>query len=650
MTDKTVYWIWLQRCLGTDSRKLVPAIEKFGDAEKIFRCDERTLFESGIFSGSEMEKLLQKDMDYSEKTLERCQELGIKATGYGESGYPARLAAIPTPPVVIYTAGTLPSEDELHIGIVGTRNPDETGKQLSYNFAYDLARNNTVIVSGGAYGIDIFAHRGCVESGGKTLCVIACGIDRLQSRVSEYLLDNIPLSGAIISEYPPGYPPTKFTFPIRDRIISGLSDGTLVVQAGLGSGALITVKYAISQKRKIFAVPGSCGHIFSTGTNYLIRSGFATALTYRDILSFYNGKILPQSGDESVNPALAADFYKKLAVKAEGYILPSYSGRKLAVPDGYSLFSDDPADGRESVAAEEQLLLPFEEETAYSDIFAEKDDALPEKPTEKPEAPDVSSAETEETEEKEETEETAETEETGDDNEGGFVHLELFSRNRRFYSGNREEEMELLRALRKRALNGEPEPRGSYIYKLCENTNASVEYVRLKEIDNLTKRLHTGEGVHTFTREKLDRLFGRKDSSANTDAPKRPGPIRIPDLNNFDEYDEKEERVKPDKNVRKKRTERSEKNKKQNVQKNKPIIEQKDETEQPDTKKSKKISSEQLTENACSVYDTISETPIHVDNIKLQTGLEIGSVLSALTELQISGLVKKLPGSRYVRI
>lgn len=627
MTEKTKYWIWLQKCLGTDSRKLLPAMEKFRDAEGIFRCDEQDLRESGIFSDSETKKLVDKDMEYSEKIIERCRELGINACGYGEYGYPERLCAIPTPPVVIYTAGSLPSEQELHVAVVGTRNPDESGKKLSYNFAYDLACKNKVVVSGGALGVDIFAHKGCIDAEGITLCVIACGIDKFSGSVAPFLLDNVTLRGAIISEYPPGYPPTKFTFPKRDRIISGLSDTTLVVQAGMGSGALITVKYAIEQKRKVFAVPGDCGNIFTTGTNFLIRSGFTAALSYKDILSYYSGRSLPAFGDDSVSPELPDGFFKKLAVKAEDYLLPSYEGRKLAVPAGYSFFSDDIGVDKENIIMEEQLLIPLGEETSVPENSVENDHVLPEKTVE-----EILPRKTDN--------------DDGDEGQqGGFVSLELFSGREKIYPSTTEDEMKMLRALQRRAINEEPEPRGSYIYDLCRETSASMEYVRVMEIDRLTKRLNMGEGIRKI-RWDIDSMFGNAGKIYDdTEAPS--GTVAVPDLNDFDEN---EEIVKPQKIKNKSRQVKKGNDKKQNQQKSNLIIEQKAEPVETQAKKTKKISSEQLTENACSVYDTISETPIHVDTIKLQTGLGIGSVLSALTELQISGLVRRLPGSRYVRI
>ena len=622
MTEETAYWIWLQKCLGTDNKRLIPALRIFHNAENIFRADEAALNDAGIFSPGELEKLKYKDYEYSTRIMERCRELGYNATGLGESGYPARLAAVPTPPIVIYTLGDMPDESLLHMGVVGTRNPDENGRKLSYNMAYDLARNNTVIVSGGAVGIDLYAHKGCIDAGGNTVCVIACGIDKLQSGVSDYLIDNVIRQGAILSEYPPGYPPTKYTFPARDRIISGNSDGTLVVQAGMGSGALIAVKYAIGQNRKVFSVPGSCSHIFSTGSNYLIRSGFTPVLSYMDILSYYNGRVIPAIGSASVNPRTDIGFLDAIAVKAEGYIVPRYSERKLSLPAGYAFFCDWSDDSGN--VPPEQLKIPLPE----NDIPLEPVNDAPEKAEETAEAD-------EELQEKP----AAEQDES-------FVHMELYTEKKQSMTSSEISEKELLRSLRERALRGEPEPDNSYISKMSEKTSASQEYIRLQEIDNLTKHLRTGEGIHSLSYNRVKELFGMVHYEEEyIPADQR---ITVPDLNDFDEipvHDEERSEEKAAGMVKNEMIIGFD----ENIQKNDIVDMQKDEEKTVEEKNSRKISSEQLTENACSVYDTISETPIHVDTIKTRTGIGISGVLSALTELQINGLVRKLPGSRYVR-
>ena len=445
MEDKFRYWIWLQCCLGAGNKKLRPAVEFFKNAENIYFANETDYRLLGIFSETEITKLCDKNLGYAEKTVKLCEKLGYGIVPFTSAYYPRRLSEIPTPPVVLYILGNLPAEDTFHVGMVGTRNAGETGTLLSYNFAYDLAKSNVVTVSGGAYGVDISAHRGSIDAGGVTVCIIGCGINMLKTKIGKYLLEEVPRKGAVVSEYPPLYPATKFTFPMRDRIISGLSDCTLIVRAGLGSGALITAKYAIEQGRKIFAVPGEAANIDATGVNYMIKNGFSAALSCNDILDWYaNGGDM----NKQANPAVGAEFMRTLAVKPENVPLIHTDKRACNIPGGYRVMSSLYKSIRDDFSGDpRQMKLDEKNETGFEIRTGEGSDTA---------------------EERKQTE----------------VYDEQ----------QREKEIKYMNELLRRHNNNEPEPPSSPI-KRNRDSQKSEEYLRVMEIDRIIKKYNLGRGI-----------------------------------------------------------------------------------------------------------------------------------------------------------
>ncbi|MCK4508040.1 MAG: DNA-processing protein DprA [Desulfuromonadales bacterium] len=203
-----------------------------------------------------------------------CQGL-VKMDGWlrtiWDPDYPQILRHIPDPPVLLYGCGTLP--DELAIAIVGTRNPTDFGRRFTEQLAEELAVAGVIVISGLARGIDAAAHRGALRGGGKTLAVLGCGIDRIYPRDNTRLYHQIIEQGTIISEYPPGSEPLPGHFPGRNRIISGLSKGTLVMEACRKSGSLITAEFALEQGKEVMAVPGGVNNKTSYGPNLLIKQG-----------------------------------------------------------------------------------------------------------------------------------------------------------------------------------------------------------------------------------------------------------------------------------------------------------------------------------------------------------------------------------------
>lgn len=291
MLDKQIiFWLWLQCCLGVDNTRMHRIFESFDDAQQIYLADENELRLSEVFTEREMTKLTDKNLVTAKKIYNNCVMLGYDILSLKDKNYPKRLKNIPTPPVVIYIKGNLPPQDSLHTAIVGTRHSTKTGKDTAFSIAYNLAKNGVVIVSGGALGIDMQTHRGAIQAGGKTICVLGCGINSNYLAENNDLRNEIAKHGAVISEYPPNYPPTKYTFPKRNRIISGISDCTAIIEAGKTSGSLITAQYAVKQHRTVFAVPGSIENINSQGSNMLIKEGAKTLLDFNDILTWYKNK------------------------------------------------------------------------------------------------------------------------------------------------------------------------------------------------------------------------------------------------------------------------------------------------------------------------------------------------------------------------
>jgi DNA processing protein len=203
--------------------------------------------------------------------------------------FPPLLREIPHPPFGIYIKGVLPRNDQMAIAIVGTRRATPDGKSAARRFGAELARAGIVIASGLAFGVDAAAHEGCLDAGGRTVAVLACGLGHIYPRNNELLAKKILGSGgAIISEYPPDMPAYPSRFLERNRIVSGLSKGTLVIEAPERSGSLATARFALEQNRDVFVVPGSIAHPNFKGSHALIRQGAELVTTPEDILESYS--------------------------------------------------------------------------------------------------------------------------------------------------------------------------------------------------------------------------------------------------------------------------------------------------------------------------------------------------------------------------
>ncbi len=214
----------------------------------------------------------------------RVEASGIAVIVWGDPEYPPRLSAIASAPPVLYVRGTLEEADEAAVAIVGSRHATAYGEELARELAVELSRRGLAIVSGLARGIDAAAHRGALESGGRTLAVLGSGLDEIYPPEHRRLADEVAGSGALLSEFPLGTHPLRPHFPRRNRVISGLSLGVVVVEAGVESGALITAHHALEQGREVFAVPGRVHARYSEGCNRLIKAGAKLVESWEDVL------------------------------------------------------------------------------------------------------------------------------------------------------------------------------------------------------------------------------------------------------------------------------------------------------------------------------------------------------------------------------
>ena len=295
---------------GIGRVKLTQLESYFGNLEDAWKATPAELKNAGLDSGS-IKAISQWQPRISlEAEIEKLARYGVKALGWNDPDYPPRLKEIYDYPPLIYVRGSLLPEDEWCLAVVGTRRATVYGKQVAEEITTDLAQSNITIVSGLAKGIDTVAHQSALTAGGRSIAILACGLDIVYPGENANLARSILQQGALISEYPLGTKPRAENFPRRNRILSGLSLGTLVVEAGESSGALITAHLALEQNREVFAVPGSILAPTSRGTNRLIQEGAKLVRDYTDILEELNltavahqlemKEIIPSSDAESL--------------------------------------------------------------------------------------------------------------------------------------------------------------------------------------------------------------------------------------------------------------------------------------------------------------------------------------------------------------
>lgn len=287
-----LYWLWLAVCKDIGDGTKTALVRHFEDPEDIFRADKQTLRAADIegLTEKQADVLLRHDLRDAERVLTDCMRLGIRVLTFGDAQYPKRLKELYDAPVVLFYKGTLPDFDDLTtVALVGTRHASDYGRQAAARLGGEIAAAGGLVVSGLAEGIDAAAMGAALAQGVPAVGVLGCGADIVYPPKNSGLFRRTEELGCILSEFAPGSPPLGWHFPKRNRIISGLSCGVVVVEAPEKSGALLTAKYALEQGRDVFVVPGNVDNEGFRGSNRLLRSGAIAVATGQEIMEEYEG-------------------------------------------------------------------------------------------------------------------------------------------------------------------------------------------------------------------------------------------------------------------------------------------------------------------------------------------------------------------------
>ncbi len=292
--DQTRYWIGFNLVRGIGPAKVRRLLDYFGELGAAWNAPPDELQRLGLDRRA-LDNLLaiRSKVDLG-LALTRIEKSGAQVLTWESPGYPRNLLNIAQPPPVLFVKGALTAADEWAVALVGTRKVTAYGREVARDLASGLAASGVTVVSGLARGVDAVAHRAALEAGGRSIAVLGCGLDIIYPPEHRELADAIAKSGAVVSDYPLGTQPDGVNFPPRNRIISGLSKGVVIVEAGADSGALITADYALEQGRDVFAVPGNINHRASVGANRLIQQGAKAVLSVTDILEELNLQLVTE--------------------------------------------------------------------------------------------------------------------------------------------------------------------------------------------------------------------------------------------------------------------------------------------------------------------------------------------------------------------
>lgn len=305
------YWIAFSQIERIGPQKFKLLLRYFPDLETAWQAEYIEFRKAGLDDKDCQEIFENRTKINPDKEIEKLEKFGIKFITLQDKEYPKLLKEIYSPPAVLYLKGSLPKNMDFTLAVVGTRKNTTYGKQITQEIVNKLTKSGLTIVSGLALGIDCIAHQACLDANGETIAVLGSGLDLIypvsNRNIAENIINN---NGAVISEYPLGAKPLKQHFPARNRIISGLSLGTLVIEGNKDSGSLITARFALEQNREVFAVPGSVFAKTSTGPNNLIKMGAKPITCANDVLEalnlelatefIENKKIIPDSKEEEI--------------------------------------------------------------------------------------------------------------------------------------------------------------------------------------------------------------------------------------------------------------------------------------------------------------------------------------------------------------
>lgn len=278
------YWLWLTTRPGLGNKDAMAALQYFGSPEQIYLADDYHEVPSLRIADA----LLDKSLTEPERILSECYRRNIHILTCQDAAYPERLKNIDDPPLVLYYQGTLPAIDtEPVIAMVGTRHASAYGLLQAKQLGYQLGRLGAIVVSGGAEGIDTLSLSGALSAGRPVIAVLGCGVDVVYPKENRSLFEDIRYHGCLISEYPPGTPALSWHFPLRNRILSGLAQGVLVVEAPKRSGAMITASRALEQGRDVFTLPANVGTSTCQGNLQLLKEGAILVEEGWDVMKEY---------------------------------------------------------------------------------------------------------------------------------------------------------------------------------------------------------------------------------------------------------------------------------------------------------------------------------------------------------------------------
>ena len=287
--DNRKYWVWLSLLSKLNTNIKKDLLLKYKEPKNIYKLEKKELIENNKIGEKTAEMILDKNIRLKlDNYLKEMEKNKIDIITIKDKEYPSILKKIEDFPLILYIKGNKNILDNKNIAIIGCRECTEYGRKAAVYFSYNLAKENIAIVSGLAKGIDTYSHIGALKARGRTIAVLGNGLDIIYPKQNEKIYEGIVKSGgAIITEYPLGTKPEKNNFPERNRIISGMSKGVLIIEAKEKSGTIITADFALNQGRDVFALPGNINSANSVGTNRLIKEGAIPVTNFRDILDFF---------------------------------------------------------------------------------------------------------------------------------------------------------------------------------------------------------------------------------------------------------------------------------------------------------------------------------------------------------------------------
>lgn len=360
------YWLWFSLMEEFSRRQKVELLRQFSDPEDIYLCKDFSHIPG--LTQSQIAALLDKDLTPAQRLCNICIRKDIRLLTILDKAYPSRLRSIDDPPVVLFYKGVLPAFEQMPaIGVVGTRKATAYGMNTARLFGQQLSESGGLVVSGGAAGVDTMALQGALNAGGQTVAVLGCGVDVVYPRTNRRLFSQIQERGCLLSEYLPGSQPKPWHFPERNRIISGISNGVLVIEAPERSGALITARNALEQGRDVFVVPGNIDMPTCVGSNGLLSDGAMAVRSGWDVLREY----APQYGGAVVQQdSVSQGFAAKVA---QPVMLPIVDKKDIDIPanSSYSVKNDE----NSLLTPEESKVLACLDHTpiAMDDVIAQLD-------------------------------------------------------------------------------------------------------------------------------------------------------------------------------------------------------------------------------------------------------------------------------------